>query len=154
MCANLPPASSNQHMCCNLDDPAAEFINITLVKAAINGFGKYKAPGPDGLPPYVYQHQGNQALLRLTAIFKASFLLGHMPEGWRKAKIIFLPKPGKDDYTAIIQTDHAVHCDAEYHGKGGAEGLRSHVLQANPPPPRPTRLQGWAWNGYRPLPSR
>ena len=40
------------------------------------------------------------AISRLTTIYKASFLLGYTPDSWRNAKVIFLPKPGKDDYTS------------------------------------------------------
>ena len=48
----------------------------------------------------MYQHLGDRAIERLTAIYKASLLLlGHTPTGWRNAKVIFIPKPGKDNYT-------------------------------------------------------
>ena len=84
---------------CRLDDEGALFITPASVKSAIKGFGSFKAPGPDGLLPCVYQHLGDRAIERLTAIYKASFLLGYTPRSWRNAKVIFLPKPGKDNYT-------------------------------------------------------
>ena len=41
---------------------------------------------------------GPLAIGRLTQIYKASALLGHLPQDWLKIKVIFLPKPGKPDY--------------------------------------------------------
>ena len=41
---------------------------------------------------------GPVAIKRLTRIYKASALLGVLPEDWLKIKVIFLPKPGKPDY--------------------------------------------------------
>ena len=96
---DLPPAPPSFVQRCRLDDEGALFISPASVKSAIKGFGSFKAPGPDGLPPCVYKHLGDQAIERLTAIYKASFLLGYTPKSWRNAKVIFLPKPGKDDYT-------------------------------------------------------
>ena len=37
----------------------------------------------------------------MTAMFKASYLLGYMPNKWRKATVIFIPKPGKKDYSLV-----------------------------------------------------
>ena len=85
---------------CDITHPDVAFINETTVTAAIKSFGSHKAPGPDGFPPCVYKHFGSVATSRLTTIYKASFLLGYTPDSWRNAKVIFIPKPGKDDYTS------------------------------------------------------
>ena len=77
----------------------AAFITENSVADAIQTFGKNKAAGPDGLPPCVFQHFGEISILRLTILYKASYLLGYVPKLWRRAKVIFIPKPGKKDYT-------------------------------------------------------
>ena len=83
----------------NISDGRAHFITQTKVVEAIRSFGSLKAPGPDGLKPFVLAHLGNRALERLTAIYKASYLLGYTPSKWRRSRVVFLPKPGKDDYS-------------------------------------------------------
>ena len=69
----------------------AAFITENSVADAIQTFGKNKAAGPDGLPPCVFQHFGEISILRLTILYKASYLLGYVPKLWRRAKVIFIP---------------------------------------------------------------
>jgi len=84
---------------CDLDDPNASFITEAKVRHSISTFGEYKAPGLDGLQPAVFRHLNGNSLTWLTNIFKASYLLGYTPSNWRKAKVIFIPKAGKEDYS-------------------------------------------------------
>jgi hypothetical protein len=77
---------------------AADFFNHRKVKKAIDSFGDRKAPGPDGLHPIVLKNLGTKALLRLTGLYRASLHLGYVPLQWRKARVIFIPKPGKATY--------------------------------------------------------
>ena len=81
-------------MCSN----KADFITEETVKASINAFGPMKAAGMDELPPCVFQHFGELAIRRLVQLYKASYLLGHVPLPWREAKAVFIPKVGKSDY--------------------------------------------------------
>ena len=41
---------------------------------------------------------GDETIGRITNLFQASYLLGYIPECWRVSNVIFIPKPGKDDY--------------------------------------------------------
>ena len=82
-----------------LDDPQADFISEDRVYQAIRTFGNFKAAGPDGFKPCVYRNMGKNAISRLTAIFKASYLLSYTPESWRNSNVTFIPKPGKDSYS-------------------------------------------------------
>ena len=75
------------------------FITTDHVRAAIETFGDKKAPGPDGIQPCVLKHLGDKALERLTNLFKVSYAMGYVPQAWRRAKVIFLPKPGRKDYS-------------------------------------------------------
>ena len=66
---------------------------------SIKSFGNFKAPGSDGLCPFVYKQLGPLALQRLLQIYKASYLLGITPQIWRDVKVIFIPKVGKTDFS-------------------------------------------------------
>ena len=61
-------------------------------------FKPNKASGPDGLKPLVFKYLPQNALEVLVLIYKACISMGHTPKVWRQTKVIFLPKPGKDDY--------------------------------------------------------
>jgi ribonuclease HI len=76
-----------------------KFINIQSVREAFRTFGDFKAAGPDGIPPIVFKHVGDKFLTWLTLMFKASYVLGYIPTAWCEAKVIFIPKAGKEDYS-------------------------------------------------------
>ena len=80
------------------EESQVSYITATKVRAAIASFGAHKAAGPDGIKPVVLQHLGDSTLSRITSIFKACLLLKYTPKSWRTSKVIFIPKPGKDDY--------------------------------------------------------
>ena len=88
--------------------PASVFIteakfrgifSIRRLKEAFSSFKKKKSPGPDGIRPEVLQNLGDGALRRLGLIFSASLALGYVPNGWRTAEAVLIPKVGKKDYT-------------------------------------------------------
>ena len=83
-----------------LNDSRVDFISVESIRQTIQSVGPDKAPGPDGIPARVLRHLGPSGLMRLQNIYRASVLLHYVPKRWREAKVIFLPKPGKDDYTA------------------------------------------------------
>lgn len=56
----------------------------------------WKAPGRDGLPMGVWQKTWDVVGDRILGIFQASIQLGYVPAEWKVAKIITLPKAGKD----------------------------------------------------------
>src|SRR5210317_983183 len=80
------------------DIEEVKFIDVLKVKHAIGTFGPKKAPGPDGIAPKVLQSLNNDVLAHLTVVYKASIALGYVPKAWRTAKVVFIPKPGKDAY--------------------------------------------------------
>ena len=94
---DLGALSSSERV--DVKDTAAAFITVEKVKASASLFGDYKAPGPDDICPCVFKHLGPNALVRLTEIYRASYLLGHVPATWRYSKVVFIPKPGKKDYS-------------------------------------------------------
>ena len=75
------------------------FINPYRLKLCIKSFKPKKGAGPDNLKPAVFQHLGPKALERLSNLYKASYLFGVLPECFKEVRIIFIPKPGRDDYS-------------------------------------------------------
>jgi len=73
-------------------------INTSEVIRAINSFGDRKSPGCDGIQPIVLKKLGPRVVHRLTNIKNSSLTLGYIPETWRRARVIFIPKAGKPSY--------------------------------------------------------
>ena len=55
--------------------------------------------GPDGLKPLVLKNLPINCVGRLQAIYIASLFSGYVPACWRRSKVVFIPKPGKLDYS-------------------------------------------------------
>ena len=60
--------------------------------------GSYKSAGPDGFKLIVMKHFGPIALGCITNIFQAIYSTGYIPIEFCKSKVVFIPKPLKDDY--------------------------------------------------------
>jgi len=91
----LPPLAAKV----DIRSKEVDFITPERIKACINSFKPRKGAGPSGLKPAVFQHFGNKALVRLANLYKASYLLGKQPECFKTVRIIFIPKPGRPDYS-------------------------------------------------------
>ena len=78
--------------------PEADFINVKSVTACIASFKSHKAPGPDKLKMLPFKLLGPKALDRLVRLYRASFLLGAMPECFRSIQVVFIPKADKPSY--------------------------------------------------------
>ena len=68
------------------------------VMRAIDSFKPYKAAGADGIIPIMLKAAGECIVRPIMDILRGSLRLGYIPQEWRKARIAFLPKPGKDTY--------------------------------------------------------
>jgi hypothetical protein len=55
-----------------------------------------KTCGIDGIPNECLRQLPRQPLAHLTHLFNHCLWLSHFPKSWKEAKIITLPKPGKD----------------------------------------------------------
>lgn len=77
-----------------------EIVSENKVRSAIFKFLPYKSPGPDGIIPAMLQHGADVLIPLLVPLFKASIKMGCIPNVWRKAKVIFIPKVGRSDFTA------------------------------------------------------
>ena len=75
-----------------------DWIDTTKIKHALEGFEKKKSPGPDGLKPLIFEHLPNKFIEAVEVIYKTCIHLGYTPKAWKKTKVIFISKPGKDSY--------------------------------------------------------
>ena len=74
------------------------FINETKVKRALNSLSPLKAAGRDGIKAKALQLIGMDGIKRITNLFKCIIEIGYIPQNWLVYDLIFLPKPGKDNY--------------------------------------------------------
>ena len=65
---------------------------------ALKQFHNKKSPGPDGLRPIALKHLPPKCLKLLITLFKACIQLAFTPTAWKGGRVIFIPKPGKDNY--------------------------------------------------------
>ena len=76
-----------------------DWINLFYLNKAMKKFNKKKSPGPDGIKPVVFDHLPSNFKEHLIFIYKSCIHLHYTPVLWKDTKVIFIPKPGKDDYT-------------------------------------------------------
>ena len=80
-------------------DSRNNFITADRVRWAINTFKPNKAAGLDGIKAVALKNCGPKMIQRLTTFYQASLLLSYVPSQLCLSKVIFLPKPGKVDYS-------------------------------------------------------
>ena len=76
----------------------SKFRTEARIKKAIDLFNNDKAPGLDEIPPRILKALGQNSLAVIQKLFDASIQTGYTPEIWRSSKVVFIPKPSKDDY--------------------------------------------------------
>ena len=82
----------------NEDVEKLTIITEREIELSVMSFKPFKAPGPDGIYPAMLQ-QGRDILKpSLLSLYTASLEFGYIPQGWRKCRAVFLPKPGKPTY--------------------------------------------------------
>lgn len=76
----------------------ADLVTGIKVREAIKSFEPYKAGGPDGIKPIHLQKTIKILTPRLTNLYKACLRFSYVPKDWRKARAVFIAKPGKAAY--------------------------------------------------------
>ena len=82
-----------------IDARFTTWINEDNVSEALLKFEHKKSPGPDALRPMLFQYLPENIIKILTFVYKSCIALSNTPSLWRVAKVIFIPKPGKTDYS-------------------------------------------------------
>ena len=62
-------------------------------------FQSKKTPGPDGFKPVLLVHLPPNVLYVLCVIYRLCLCLRYTPRLWKECHVIFLPKPGRKDYS-------------------------------------------------------
>ena len=70
------------------------------IQAAADRIKIGKAPGPDGIPPAVVRIFLRTQPKAATALMNSLFLRGVFPEEWKRASLVLVPKPKKQDTDA------------------------------------------------------
>jgi hypothetical protein len=79
-----------------VDDSPPQKIRPCDLKKLINSLKLRKACGIDGIPNECLEHLPRRQLVYLTHLINHCLLLSQFPEPWKEAKVITLPRPGKD----------------------------------------------------------
>lgn len=78
---------------------ARTIVTEDRIKWAIKTFKPYKSAGLDEIFPALLQWGVDVLTPWLAVIYQACLALNYVPLEWREVKVIFIPKPGKPDYT-------------------------------------------------------
>ena len=106
---HFPAATDTKHVTYNnrrncgvgeIKEKYKDWIDTKKIKTALTSFEKKKSPGPDGLKPLIFDHLPEVFLQVLEVVYKSSIHLGYTPKAWKKTKVIFISKPGKETYDA------------------------------------------------------
>ena len=76
-----------------------DWISLAKIRKALEKFESKKSPGPDGLKPVIFEHLTEEFLVILQIIYKSSVALSYTPALWKMTTVVFIPKPGKEDYS-------------------------------------------------------
>ena len=93
-----------------------DYLSSDLVKESLLKFKPEKAPGPDGLKPFVFRHLPDKVWSFLSFIYKCCFHFHYTPKAWRLTNVVFIPKPGKDTY--LSSKSYRPICLSDYFLKG------------------------------------
>ncbi|CAB3243886.1 unnamed protein product [Arctia plantaginis] len=80
-------------------DTARKVVTHDKLRWAINSFLPFKAPGLDGVFPGLLRWCDTTLLDHLIKIYRGCLAHQYIPLKWREVKVVFIPKPGKGDYT-------------------------------------------------------
>ena len=74
------------------------WINSSKIQEALAGFEKKKSPGPDDIRPIIFDYLPPEFIKTLEYIYKAAIHLAYTPKLWKRTKVIYIAKPGKEAY--------------------------------------------------------
>lgn len=73
------------------------YTKPSIIKQTIKNLKNKKSPGQDNINNIMLKKSPKKLFVKLTKIFNACIHFGHFPAAWKIAKVIALPKPGKDN---------------------------------------------------------
>ena len=78
---------------------ATTIVTEERVRWAVAYSAPFKSPGIDGIYPVLLQKGIDIIIGRLIKLLRASIALWYIPTQWRTARVVFVHKPGCNDYT-------------------------------------------------------
>ena len=75
-----------------------DWITLDRLKKALYGSEAKQSPGPDGLQPLVLKQLTHKKIQELIFIYKTMLHFSYTPTILKGSRVIWIPKPGKDDY--------------------------------------------------------
>jgi Reverse transcriptase (RNA-dependent DNA polymerase) len=75
-----------------------DLINEENIIKALNEFGRYKSPGPDGIYPIQLQNLPKSGITVLKDLLTYSLHTNYIPKKWLDVEVTFINKPGKKAY--------------------------------------------------------
>lgn len=75
----------------DLDAP----FSVSEVRAALQGLNGRSAPGPDGISNRLLRNLDDGSIELLTKEINEAWAAGTVPDAWKEATVILIPKPGK-----------------------------------------------------------
>jgi hypothetical protein len=79
-----------------VDSDVPERIRPCDLQKLLNTLKLKKACGIDCIPNECFRHLSRRPLVHLTHLINHCIRLSHVPTSWKEAKVMALPKPGKD----------------------------------------------------------
>lgn len=78
---------------------ASQVVTEDRIKWSFDSMVPLKTPGEDGIFPAMIQKGLKYLATPLNYIYRASLALGYIPKIWRIARVAFIPKPGRMNYS-------------------------------------------------------
>jgi len=76
-----------------------EALSPEKVKGSFMSFQPFKAAGFDGIQPVFLHHLPEVAYLLISKLFLATVAMRYTPPSWSRARVVFIPKQAKSDYS-------------------------------------------------------
>ena len=83
------------------DYDSFQIVSPNEIATIIKNLKSNKAPGFDNIGNIVLKRLPRKAIILLSKIFNGCLSLGYFPEQWKVAKVLPLPKPGKDNKISV-----------------------------------------------------
>ena len=81
-----------------IENTEMDWIMPELITTVFKLFKSKISPGTDGIKPIAYKHLPDNFIECITIIYKAVILLAYTPKIWKEARMICIPKLGKNSY--------------------------------------------------------
>jgi len=98
---NIPHTKNKNNSSHNQQVSSEDWNMAKKIVWAVSLFAHYKSPGIDGIFPVLLQKGLDILIETLVKIFRAWIAYGYIPVQWRTSRVVFVPKPGRVDYTLV-----------------------------------------------------